>query len=57
MNRAGLLLIVTPLVSWLWIAVLMMAAGGVIALVPWPQRRVRAVEDPSPSPRLRMTQA
>jgi cytochrome c-type biogenesis protein CcmF len=33
-GRAGLLLIVTPLVSWLWIAVLMMAAGGVIALVP-----------------------
>jgi len=33
-DRAGLLLIVTPLVSWLWIAVLLMAIGGVIALVP-----------------------
>jgi cytochrome c-type biogenesis protein CcmF len=33
-GRAGLLLIVTPLVSWIWIAVLLMAAGGVIALVP-----------------------
>ena len=33
-GRAGLLLIVTPLVSWIWIAVLLMAVGGAIALVP-----------------------
>ncbi|MDP9191502.1 MAG: heme lyase CcmF/NrfE family subunit [Acidobacteriota bacterium] len=33
-GRAGLLLIVTPLVSWIWLAVLLMAAGGVVALVP-----------------------
>ncbi|HEX6160144.1 MAG TPA: cytochrome c-type biogenesis CcmF C-terminal domain-containing protein, partial [Thermoanaerobaculia bacterium] len=32
-NRAGLLLIVTPLVSWIWISVLLMAAGGFVALV------------------------
>jgi len=38
-NRAGLLLIVTPLVSWIWIAVLLMAMGGVIAVVPWPLTR------------------
>jgi len=36
-NRAGLLLIVTPLVSWIWIAVLLMAAGGFIALVQFPR--------------------
>jgi cytochrome c biogenesis factor len=33
-GRAGLLLIVTPLVSWIWLAVLLMAAGGVAALIP-----------------------
>ncbi|MFL6247880.1 MAG: heme lyase CcmF/NrfE family subunit [Thermoanaerobaculia bacterium] len=33
-GRAGLLLIVTPLVSWIWIAVLLMAMGGVIVLTP-----------------------
>ena len=38
-GRAGLLLIVTPLVSWIWISVLMMAVGGVIAILPWPLTR------------------
>jgi cytochrome c-type biogenesis protein CcmF len=33
-GQAGLLLIVTPLVSWIWLAVLLMAAGGVVALIP-----------------------
>ena len=33
-GQAGLLLIATPLVSWIWFAVLLMAAGGVIALLP-----------------------
>ncbi|HEX7809401.1 MAG TPA: heme lyase CcmF/NrfE family subunit [Thermoanaerobaculia bacterium] len=41
-DRAGLLLIVTPLVSWIWIAVLMMAAGGVIALVQFPRLAPKA---------------
>jgi cytochrome c-type biogenesis protein CcmF len=43
-GRAGLLLIVTPLVSWIWMAVLMMAVGGVIALVPVPSFKARPVE-------------
>ncbi|MGZ4779378.1 MAG: heme lyase CcmF/NrfE family subunit [Thermoanaerobaculia bacterium] len=33
-GRAGVLLIITPLVSWIWFAVLMMGLGGVIALIP-----------------------
>jgi cytochrome c biogenesis factor len=44
-DRAGLLLIVTPLVSWLWIAVLLMAIGGVIALVPLPHVRPRTTTE------------
>jgi cytochrome c biogenesis factor len=36
-GRAGLLLILTPLVPWIWFAVLLMAAGGVLALVPLPR--------------------
>jgi cytochrome c-type biogenesis protein CcmF len=43
-GRAGLLLIVTPLVSWIWMAVLMMAVGGVIALVPVPSFKPRPAE-------------
>ncbi len=45
-RQAGLLLIVTPLVSWIWIAVLLMAAGGVIALVPGPRFNPRVVTEP-----------
>ena len=45
-GRAGLLLIVTPLVSWIWIAVLLMATGGVIALVPIPSFKRAAVTEP-----------
>lgn len=33
-GSAGLLLIVTPAMSWLWISVLLMGLGGVIALIP-----------------------
>jgi cytochrome c-type biogenesis protein CcmF len=40
-DTAGLLLITTPMVSWIWIAVLMMGLGGLIAL--FPQKRVYAV--------------
>jgi len=43
-NSAGLLLIITPAMSWLWISVLLMGLGGVIALIP-----VRQVYALSPS--------
>ncbi|HEY6211642.1 MAG TPA: cytochrome c-type biogenesis CcmF C-terminal domain-containing protein, partial [Vicinamibacterales bacterium] len=43
-GHAGLLLIVTPLVSWIWGAVLLMALGGVIALVPPMRARVAAAK-------------
>jgi len=33
-ESAGLLLLFTPMVSWIWYAVLLMGLGGVIALVP-----------------------
>jgi cytochrome c-type biogenesis protein CcmF len=38
-QSVGLLLLITPMVSWIWVAVLLMGVGGLIALVP--QRRVR----------------
>jgi cytochrome c-type biogenesis protein CcmF len=33
-ENAGLLLLITPMVSWIWIAVLLMGLGGVVALIP-----------------------
>ncbi len=33
-ENAGLLLLITPMVSWIWIAVLLMGVGGVIAIIP-----------------------
>jgi cytochrome c-type biogenesis protein CcmF len=33
-ERAGVLMIITPLVSWIWFAVLMMGLGGIVALIP-----------------------
>ncbi len=33
-DNAGLLLLITPMVSWIWIAVLLMGLGGVIAIIP-----------------------
>ena len=47
-GEAGLLLIVTPLVSWIWIAVLVMAAGGVIGLLPARRRSAKAVTQTQP---------
>jgi len=38
-ESAGVLLITTPMVGWIWYAVLLMGLGGVIALVP-PRRIV-----------------
>ena len=40
-GRAGLLLITTPLVSWIWIAVVLMALGGILAIAPRPARAGR----------------
>ena len=36
-QNAGLLLLITPMVSWIWLAVLLMGLGGVIALIPMRQ--------------------
>jgi cytochrome c-type biogenesis protein CcmF len=36
-ENAGLLLLITPMVSWIWIAVLLMGLGGVVALIPMRQ--------------------
>jgi len=40
-GHAALLLIFTPFVSWIWIAVLVMAAGGAFALIPLPRSAPR----------------
>ena len=42
-GRAGLLLITTPLVSWIWASVLLMASAAAIALVP--RRRRTALRE------------
>jgi cytochrome c-type biogenesis protein CcmF len=47
-GRAGLLLIVTPLISWIWIAVLLMAVGALVMLIPG--GKLRRVAIPSISP-------
>jgi cytochrome c-type biogenesis protein CcmF len=36
-DNVGLLLLITPMVSWIWVAVLLMGLGGVIALIPMRQ--------------------
>ncbi len=41
-GNAGFLLLITPMVSWIWIAVLLMGLGGVISIIP-----VRAAADAS----------
>jgi cytochrome c-type biogenesis protein CcmF len=49
-GRAGLLLVATPLVSWIWLSVLLMALGGTIGLLPtWRRRRAaREAKDLAP---------
>jgi cytochrome c-type biogenesis protein CcmF len=42
-QSAGIVVIYTPMVSWIWIAVLLMGLGGVVALIPT-RSRVYAVE-------------
>jgi cytochrome c-type biogenesis protein CcmF len=43
-GQVGVLAIVTPMVAWIWIAVLMMGLGGLIALIP--QRQTAIVVAP-----------
>ena len=33
-QSAGIVVIYTPMVSWIWISVLLMGLGGVVALIP-----------------------
>jgi cytochrome c-type biogenesis protein CcmF len=56
------LLIVSPLVTWLWVGALIMALGGLIALWPIPTRirrrpRPKRATAPSPPPALEKTPA
>jgi len=44
------LLIVSPLVTWVWLGALIIASGGVIALSPIPVRARRTVASPSATP-------
>jgi len=41
-RSVSVMMLITPMVSWIWIAVIVMGLGGVVALVP--QRRVLAAE-------------
>jgi cytochrome c-type biogenesis protein CcmF len=45
-QSAGIVVIYTPMVSWIWISVLLMGLGGVVALIPH-RSRVYAVEPKS----------
>ncbi len=45
------LLIVSPMVTWLWLGALIAALGGLIALWPLPPPRRRRVPAPVPAPR------
>jgi len=51
-DRAALLLITTPLVSWIWGGVVLMAFGGLVALIP--TRKPATVEVAVTEPRLRL---
>jgi cytochrome c-type biogenesis protein CcmF len=45
-QSAGIVVIYTPMVSWIWVSVLLMGLGGVVALIPQ-RSRVYAVEPKS----------
>ena len=56
-QSVGIVVISTPMVSWIWIAVLLMGVGGLVALIP-SRRRVYAVEPQSETtPSLGATQS
>jgi cytochrome c-type biogenesis protein CcmF len=48
---ATFLIIVSPMVTWLWLGAIIAALGGLIALWPLPPPRRRRVPAPAPEPR------
>jgi cytochrome c-type biogenesis protein CcmF len=48
-DRAGVLLINMPMVGWIWFSVLMMGAGGLIALIPSRRRTYVVVPESAPN--------
>jgi cytochrome c biogenesis factor len=49
-QNVGLLLLITPMVSWIWIAVLLMGLGGIISIIPHRQSSFAAASASEPSP-------
>ena len=49
-GTVGLLVLVNPMVSWIWIATAIMALGGLVALVPSLRGATVAVRAPVPGP-------
>lgn len=49
-QKVGLLLLITPMVSWIWIAVLLMGLGGIISIIPHRQSSFAAASASEPSP-------
>ena len=33
-DSAGILVLIAPMIGWIWIAVIMMGVGGLVALIP-----------------------
>src|SRR5205085_5073269 len=48
-RTVGLLLLVNPMVGWIWIATALTALGGVVALIPGGRRRPAPVEVAAPA--------
>ncbi len=49
-GTVGLLVLINPMVSWIWIATAIMALGGLVALVPSMRGATVAVRAPVPGP-------
>jgi len=48
-DSVGLLVLINPMVSWIWIATAIMALGGLVALVPSMQRMAVTASPPVPA--------
>jgi cytochrome c-type biogenesis protein CcmF len=48
-NSVGLLVLINPMVSWIWIATAIMALGGLVALVPSMRRMAVTASPPVPA--------
>ncbi len=48
-QSAGIVVINTPMVSWIWISVLLMGLGGVVALIPARRAEIRVAAGASPA--------